>query len=912
MKRSEKKESRQTEETNEPSYFESFVYYFDIFYRVIKTLVIMLVVLLLIGGSLGAGTALGYFVSLVSGSEVPEHEVMVQQIYDYNQTSTMFYEGGEVISDLRADLMRTPVELEDMSPHIINAIVATEDEYFFDHDGIVPKAVARALVQDITESGASTGGSTLTQQLIKQQIIGGEVSHERKANEILLAMRIENHLDKDEILEAYLNISPFGRNNRGQNIAGVEEAAQGIFGVPASEINLPQAAFIAGLPQRPNIFSPYTNIGEIKENQDLGLRRQREVLFRMYREEMITFDEYEEASEYDLTQDFLNREELDYEDMSYVYDLGIEEAERILLRQALENDDVTNEDMEENPNLLQEYQDNISFEIRNRGYQIHTTINRDIHNAMERTAREFQDEIGGTQTLTWEDDEGNSQSTEFPAQLAGSLIDNETGRVLGFIGGRDYEVSQYNRAFRSRRSSGSVIKPLIAYGPAIDQNLLTPATIIPDTAVEVPHWEPGGWTTHNVPNVGATTNDWITARQSLVESKNIAAVKLYSKLMEEEVDVESYIRRMGLPDEAINSGEFENATVPIGGLSGGPTPVELISAFSTIANDGVHAESYVIDRIENSQGEVVYEHEAQDTEVWSPESNYLLLDILRDVHTDGTATGTIEQLNFESDWFSKTGTSNNRADIWYLGSTPRVSFGTWIGYDDQRLTLGDDFNIHPSRRNRNLWARIMNAVHEVNPDILGVGEIHSRPDGITEDSVIADTGMKSGEVETPDGDSFNYSGSTHSELFKSDNVPGSTVYDFAIGATDEELEEFWSNYSSSSSDDDDEDDNDDDDEDDNDNEESEEEELEDEDTSDPEPEPEEDEDDDNENGSSNGNGNGNDSNGNGSSDEDESDDEDDNGSSNGNGNGNGNGDSEGTPPSEPEEEDDDVDDDEED
>ncbi|TVP92775.1 transglycosylase domain-containing protein [Alkalibacterium sp.] len=916
MKRSEDKEPKQTEETNEPSRFASFVYYFDIFYRVVKALVIMIIVLVLVGGALGAGTAIGYFASLVHGTEIPEHEDMVAQIYDYNQTSTMYYAGGEVISDLRADLMRTPVDLDEISPLLMDAIIATEDEYFFDHDGIVPKAVARALVQDLTESGASTGGSTLTQQLIKQQLIGAEVSHERKANEILLAMRIENHLEKEEILEAYLNVSPFGRNNKGQNIAGVEEAAQGIFGVPASEVTLPQAAFIAGLPQRPIVFSPYTNSGAIKEDHELGIRRQREVLFRMYREGMISFDEYQEAADYDLTQDFLNREELEYEDMSYVYDQSEYEARQILVQQAMEADGITNEELDQNPDLLQEYQDEIRFEIRNRGYKIYTTIDRDIHHAMESTVREHQDELGEDRIVTWEDDDGNEQETAIPLQMAGSLIDNESGRILGFIGGRDYDVTQHNHAFNMNRSSGSVIKPLVAYGPAIEEGWLTPASIIPDTEHTVPNWssEEGGYVDHPVTNVGPTTDDWITARQSLVESKNIAATKIYEKLIEEEVDVEEYVRRMGISQRGIASNEFVNATLPIGGLSNGPTPVELISAFSTIGNDGQHASPYIIERIENNEGEVVYEHESESSEVWSPETNYLLADILRGVHTDGTAQGTIDQLNFESDWVSKTGTTQDREDVWYVGSTPKVSFGTWMGYGSSEQRLGDDFGIHPSRRNRNMWARIMNAVFEANPDILGVGELHQRPEGITEDSVIVDTGMKSGEVETPDGDTFSYSGSTHTEIFAAANVPGETVYDFAVGATDEELEDFWSDYISDQSDDDDDDDDEDDEDDDESDSEPEEEEEpepepepepeeeEEEEEPEPEPEPEEEEEEEepepepeeeDEEESSNGNGNGN-------------------GSSNGNGNGNGNGSDNNSEATPPEEDEDDDDDDEED
>ena len=130
---------------------------------------------------------------------------MEAQIDDYTLKSSIYYGSGELVSDVRSDLVRTPVNLEQVSPYVVNAIIATEDEYFFKHNGIVPKAVARALVQDLTNSASSSGGSTLTQQLIKQQLVGNEVTHERKANEILLAMRLENFMSKEDILQSYLN-----------------------------------------------------------------------------------------------------------------------------------------------------------------------------------------------------------------------------------------------------------------------------------------------------------------------------------------------------------------------------------------------------------------------------------------------------------------------------------------------------------------------------------------------------------------------------------------------------------------------------------------------------------------------------------------------------------------------------------
>ena len=211
-------------------------------------------------GSVGAG----YFASLVKDEPLRSKEEMREQIFNYEETSEIYFANDIYIGKLRTDLERRETSLATISPLVINAVLATEDEYFREHKGIVPKAVLRGLLQDVTNSSTQTGGSTLTQQLIKNQILTNEVSYERKAKEILLAMRVEHFMTKEEILEAYLNIIPYGRNASGRNIAGIETAAEGIFGVKASELNLPQAAYIAGIPQAPFKYTPFTNKGECK------------------------------------------------------------------------------------------------------------------------------------------------------------------------------------------------------------------------------------------------------------------------------------------------------------------------------------------------------------------------------------------------------------------------------------------------------------------------------------------------------------------------------------------------------------------------------------------------------------------------------------------------------------------------
>lgn len=791
MNRSEQKHNKQTEETAETSPKRGFLYYFDIFYRVSKALIILFIVTLLIGGSLGAGAAVGYFASLVYSSEIPEYEEMEEKIDDFVLKSTMYYAGGEVISDVRSDLLRTPIELEQVSPFVVDAIVATEDEYFFEHNGIVPKAVARALVQDLTNSSSSSGGSTLTQQLIKQQIVGNEVSHSRKANEILLALRLENHLSKEEILQSYLNISPFGRNNKGQNIAGVQEAAQGIFGVPAEDLTLPQAAFIAGLPQSPIVYSPYTQSGDLKEDYSVGLGRKNEVLFRMYREGYISETEYNEALDYDLSQDFLERTDTEEDSTSYVYDLAIEESRTILMQYFSEVDDLTMDQLNADSDLYNQYYEQADAALINGGYKVYTTIDQTIHNAVEQVVAEEVDTLGSSREYTWVDDDGNSHTETYPLQVSGSLIDNETGRVLSFIGGRDYDTSKFNRAFEAERSPGSIIKPLATYGPALDIGLISPASIIPDTDISIPQ---PGQEPYEPSNAVRTTNEWMTAREALRMSQNIPTIKIYQELIQQ-VNPAEYMARMGIGNEAIPAEDYvENLSTAIGGVDGGATPVELISAFSSIGNNGTHVDPYVIEKIENETGEIVYEHEQSQEQVWSPEANFLLLDILRDVHTEGTARNTISQLNFNSDWISKTGTSGTSDkvnDIWYVGSTPQITFGTWIGYDNLNVGLIDEFGLSPSRRNRNFWIKVVNRMYETNPELLGVNEQFQQPENITQSSVLTETGMLPGTVNLPDGGTRTISGDTFTEYFSTNNPPQTTVYDFAIGATDEELADFW-------------------------------------------------------------------------------------------------------------------------
>src|SRR5699024_3958337 len=218
---------------------------YDVIWNIVLfTLIILCVVIFLMSG-IGAS----YFASLVKDEPIRSYESMKNDIYDYAEIYRIYFTDNKLIEELRSDIQRDEVHLEDISSVLIDAVIATEDQKFNEHKGVVPKAIVRAIVQEATNSDTKSGGSTLTQQLIKNQVLTNEVSFDRKAKEILLALRLETFFEKDQILEAYLNVIPYGRNAAGLNIAGIQTASKGVFDVDASELNLPQSAYLAGLPQ---------------------------------------------------------------------------------------------------------------------------------------------------------------------------------------------------------------------------------------------------------------------------------------------------------------------------------------------------------------------------------------------------------------------------------------------------------------------------------------------------------------------------------------------------------------------------------------------------------------------------------------------------------------------------------------
>lgn len=747
---------------------------------------------LIVGGSLALGGGLGYFAGLVEEMEVPTEESLIGIISNVEEVSSMTYNDDTEISEIRADLIRTNTTLARINPHIINGLVATEDENFFDHVGVVPSAVMRAMVSTFLGVGETSGGSTISQQLVKQRLLTNEVSFERKAKEILLALRLENFFTKEQILQAYLNVSPYGRNNKGENIAGIEEAAQGVFGVSASEVTLPQAAYLVGMPQNPYTYTPYQQTGALKSQDGLqyGVDRMHEVLDRMLLTNYISAEEHEAASNYDIRQDLIASEEavVDAARSTYLYQAIEREATEVLMAKQVEIDGLSMADVNADVDLYNEYYALADTQLRNGGFVVKSTIDQAVYDSMNTTATYYADALGSTYYTEQTDPEtGEITTVAEPVQTGQVLMENATGKILGFVAGRDFEVSQVDHAFSTRRSPGSTIKPLLVYAPAIQERIIGPSSMLADTYMRIVQ---GDGTVYEPSNYGSTiSNKFVTARYSLAMSMNNPTLYLYNELLAQGVDVQKYMYNLGW-DQAITEDEFQNIALSLGGTNTGPTVEELTSAFATFANQGQHRDAYLIESITDSNGTVVYQHQAEVTQVFSPDVAYVMVDMLRSVLTEGTWANYQGRISADADWYVKTGTSEDNRDLWVAASSPKVTLTSWIGYDGSNVsrTLDDPGESAaygmPGRRQTEFWLNQANSLHQEFPELLGQGLTHERPDGVQDLTVVPDTGTTPGDFTGPYD--LNYripsSAATKVELFPSDYTVPAANFKFAIGA----------------------------------------------------------------------------------------------------------------------------------
>jgi len=535
---------------------------------------------------------------------------------------------------------RVETPLSDISPHMVHAIVAIEDQRFYDHGGVDPVRIFAAAMTNLRAHRAAQGGSTLTQQLARQSFLTSGKTLRRKLKETVLAWRLEHEFTKDQILELYLNKVYFG-----DGLYGVEAAALGFFGMHARDLDVEESALLAGLVKSPSTYAPTINL-------DRAISRRNVVLQAMRDTRAIDRATYEAAlrSRPHLA-DALRSEE--------AYGQYFKEEVRKQLVQRFGWDRV--------------YQG---------GLKVYTTLDLDMQKAAE---TEVARAIGEIEQRKLKRAQGAGGSD--PLQGALVAMDPATGEVRAMVGGRSFDHSRFNRATQARRQAGSAFKPFV-YAAALEEGF-TPAMVI--TGLDNPiatlqgQWVPddhGG-------------SDAMTMRAALRTSSNRAAVQLL-----QQVGIPTavrYAQRLGIgnlpavPSLALGSGEV--------------TLLAMTSAYSAFANQGMVTPPSLIRRVDDASGHVLYMSSTHGERALSEATAYIMTSMLSEVIDAGTAWQA-RRVGFTLPAAGKTGTTNDYHDAWFIGFTPHLVAGVWIGYDMPRTIIA---NGYAGELAVPLWGRFMAA-----------------------------------------------------------------------------------------------------------------------------------------------------------------------------------------------------------
>ncbi|GKU78468.1 transglycosylase domain-containing protein [Paenibacillus sp. L3-i20] len=670
-------------------------------------------------GLLGAGAVTGYVAALVKDEEIRPQSVIQSKVGEYSMTGYVYFNDETLVGQLRTDEDRIVVTYEEIPESVINALLATEDNNFFDHNGVDIYGLGRAVKQKLFNEDTQTGGSTLTQQLARRVFLSLDKTDSRKIKEIFLSLRMERYLIKEEILAAYLNKMPFGNGSNGYQVFGIKAAAKGIFGInDLQKLNIAQSAYLAGLPQLPSLYTAFTGSGKFNEpGFERAVKRQQLVLSRMLETKRISQQEYDEALKFDIRSTIAPSSKKAYTTFPYLMLEAERQAAEVLLIQ--EDPTLTKEELrkKENAGLIEEARE----QLQRGGYHVYTTIDKDVYSIMR--------EIGSN-----EKNFAPYSEVKGLEQIAGIILDHKTGAIIGMLEGRDFYEEQMNFATQMIRQPGSTMKTLAAYLPAIDKGIIGPASIIDDAPLILKDGQKG----YHIPmNVNRKFTGLVTAREALNRSLNLPALKIFN----EEVKIEAawdFVKELGIttlqPEDAYSK------TGVIGGLRLGVSVEEMTNAYGAIPNEGVFQDAYMIEKITDADGKVIFEHKQQPKRVFSEQTAFLMTDMLKTVISSPRGSGNAVSKQFNQygkiPVAGKTGSTQSYGDVWFMGYTPDVTLGVWAGYEEQVNALSNNGRT----RARVIWTQIMNKLTETKPELFPTKDF-AKPDGIVKASVSSASGL---------------------------------------------------------------------------------------------------------------------------------------------------------------------------
>ncbi len=652
----------------------------------VKTVLLLSVLVILAG----AGALLGIAKAYVETAPT----LNLAKLDAQAKTSFIYDANGNLITDYKGTEDRIMVSLSEMPTNLQNAFVAVEDARFFTHNGVDVKRIVGAFISNFSTT-AQQGGSTITQQLIKQTVLSDEQSYKRKLQEAYLAMQLEGKYTKEQILESYLNTIFLGGN-----YYGVKVASQGYFGKEMSQLTLRECAMLAGLTRSPNYYDPrknfYTRNTGNAQTAKITNDRTDYVLRMMYESQFITDDMYQAAlnpSTATVPETSPYHAQTLYDYTYYVEYAVTDVVNKFLELNRLENTPANRAAME--------------TKLRTGGYSVYLCIDTEIQTIVEDTLANWSNypRLRNPSDKVYRARNSDGTYTEIPQpQAAAVVLDYRTGELKAIVGGR-YKPTQrktLNRANAMTMPVGSSIKPISVYAPAIDLGA-SPASVVYNMPIPIKGWRDSNGKDSFPQNYGGGSYKGAESfREALKQSHNTAAAQALMYYVGVDRSAE-YLRQLGVAEKNINADGFGLA---LG--SSGITPLQMAVAFGTLANKGVYLEPMSFSKIVDSAGNVVVDMHATQAKrkVFKPGTAMLTVDMLKGAVASGTGTSAKISSQVVA---GKTGTNSDSKGVFFAGMTGWYSASLWVGHDNykpltSKATGGGDA--------APLWQSFMEKIHK--------------------------------------------------------------------------------------------------------------------------------------------------------------------------------------------------------
>ncbi len=632
---------------------------------------------------------------------------LILNIINY-ENSIVVDTNGETIAVLGSERKQEKTTIDKIPENLKNAYIAIEDKRYYSHHGVDIRRTGGAILNYVKNLGnASFGGSSITQQFVKNVSGDNESSAFRKVQEWCRAWQTETFMGKDEILEAYLNIIYVG-----PNVYGVKLGAKYYFNKDLSEMTLAECAYLAGLNHSPNSYNPFR---EGIDNSEKIKKRTKTVLSEMKNQGYIQEEQYNQAvSEVDNGIKFQKGEIIAQGDGVYSYHTD-----------ALINELI--EDISKNKNISESFAKNY---IYMSGFKIYSTQNSEIQKSIESEC--------SNKKYILQSQKNKGETT----QAAVIVMDHETGQVLGCVGGLGEKTTArgLNRATQTTRQTGSAGKPISVLAPALVKNIITPSTIYEDEETTFDDGKDGYKPTDYNGYQGK-----INVRRAVESSQNIPFVKIMEQLTPK-ASIE-FMRKMGI---TTLTEVDDNLNLALGGLDKGISPLEMLGAYSTIANNGVYIDPTFYSKIEDKNNKKIISSNQKKRKVFSKDVAFILKDLLKQPVIG--KYGTARYCNIENiDVAAKTGTTNENYDRWLCGFTNYYTAVVWYGYD-----LNETINYNGNNPAGVIWSSLMKKLHtNLAPSKFEI------PNGVSALAVCSETGKLA---------TFNCK-NTYTEYFINENIP---------------------------------------------------------------------------------------------------------------------------------------------